>query len=149
MDYKKGNYYANVGDFGSAGAFSMHYFDVLPSSFARVEGGTDGYERAVFAMSPQVGPGHLLLALELKRDDCPWDHGDDYQKFNGVVSYSLGNGLNGASLTALAYYSDWNSTDQVPERASQEKLIDFFGEIDPPMMATPRATVLTASGIAA
>ena len=63
VDYKKGNYYAGVGDFGSAGAFSIHYFDALPSSFLKIEGGEIGYERLVFAMSPQVGPGHLLYAL--------------------------------------------------------------------------------------
>ena len=131
VDYKKGNYYANVGDFGSAGAFSTHYFDALPSSFLKIEGGEVGYERAVFAMSPQVGPGHLLYAFELEHNDGPWDRGDDYQKFNGVLRYSVGDGLNGANLTALAYHGDWNSTDQVPERAITEKIIDRFGEIDP------------------
>ncbi len=129
--YKKGNYYAEVGDFGSAGAFSIRYFDALPSSFLKIEGGEVGYERAVFAMSPNVGPGHLLFALELEHNEGPWDRGDDYQKINGVVSYSVGNGQNGASLTALAYHGNWNSTDQVPERAIQSKLIDRFGEIDP------------------
>ena len=131
VDYKKGNYYANVGDFGSAGAFSLHYFDALPSSLAKIEIGDDGYRRSVFAMSPKLGPGHLLFALELEHDDGPWDHGDNYQKFNGVVRYSLGDGQNGASLTALAYHGNWNSTDQVPERAIEEKIIDRFGEIDP------------------
>ena len=129
--YKKGDYYAQVGDFGSAGAFSIRYFDALPSSFLKLEGGDDGYARGVFAMSPKVGPGHLLLALELEHDDGPWDRGDNYQKFNGVVSYSVGDGQNGASLTALAYHGVWNSTDQVPVRAIDEKIIDRFGEIDP------------------
>ncbi len=129
--YKKGNYYAGVGDFGSAGAFSIHYFDALPGSFLKIEGGEVGYERAVFASSPKLGPGHLLYAFELEHNDGPWNRGDDYQKFNGVVSYSVGNGQNGASLTALAYHGNWNSTDQVPERAIQNKRIDRFGEIDP------------------
>ena len=129
--YKKGNYYAGVGDFGSAGAFSLQYFTVLPSAFFKVEGGEAGYERAVFAMSPRLGPGHLLFALELEHNDGPWDRGDDYQKINGVVSYSVGNGENGASLTVLAYHGSWNSTDQVPVRAIEEKIIDRFGEIDP------------------
>ena len=97
----------------------------------KVEGGDIGFERAVFASSPKIGPGHLLYAFELEHNDGPWDHGDDYQKFNGVVRYSVGDGLNGASLAALAYHGDWNSTDQVPERAIQEKIIDRFGEIDP------------------
>ena len=131
VSYKKGNYYASVGDFGSAGAFSIQYFDVLPSAFLKIEGGDIGFERAVFAASPKVGPGHLLYAFELEHNDGPWDHGDDYQKFNGVVSYSLGNGQNGASLTALAYHGNWNSSDQVPERAIEEKIIGRFGEIDP------------------
>ena len=104
---------------------------MLPSSFAKLEVGDDGYERAVFAMSPKVGPGHLLFAYEMEHDDGPWVHGDDYQKFNGVVSYSVGNGENGASLTALAYHGDWNSSDQVPERAISEGIISRFGEIDP------------------
>ena len=131
VDYKKGTYYAEVGDFGSAGAFSIHYFDVLPASFLKIEGGDIGYERVVFAMSPKLGPGHLLYAFELEHNDGPWDRGDNYQKFNGVVSYSVGNAQNGASLTALAYHGDWNSTDQVPVRAIEEKIIDRFGEIDP------------------
>ena len=42
-----------------------------------------------------------------------------------------GTGLNGASLTALAYHGIWNSSDQVPESAIEEKIIDRFGEIDP------------------
>ena len=131
VDYKKGTYYAGVGDFGSAGAFSIHYFDVLPSAFLKIEGGDIGFERLVFADSPQAGPGHLLLAFEMEHNDGPWDRGDDYQKFNGVVRYSVGDGLNGASLTALAYHGNWNSSDQVPERAIDEKIIDRFGEIDP------------------
>ena len=131
VDYKKGNYYAEVGDFGSAGAFSLHYFADLPSSFLKIEGGDIGYERVVFAMSPKLGPGHLLYAFEMEHNDGPWDRGDNYQKFNGVVSYSVGNAENGASLTALAYHGNWNSTDQVPERAIEEKIIDRFGEIDP------------------
>ena len=131
VDYKKGNYYAGVGDFGSAGAFSIHYFDALPGSFLKIEGGEIGDERLVFAMSTQVGPGHLLYAFEMEHNNGPWDHGDDYQKFNGIVRYSVGDGLNGASLTAIAYHGNWNSSDQVPVRAIDEKIIGRFGEIDP------------------
>jgi hypothetical protein len=131
VDYKKGNYFASVGDFGSAGAFSIHYFDVLPGSFLKVEGGDIGFERLVFAMAPAVGPGHLLCAFEMEHNDGPWDHPDAYQKLNGVVRYSVGDGLNGGSLTALVYHGIWNSSDQVPDRAITEGIIDRFGEIDP------------------
>ena len=54
VDYKKGPYYADVGDFGSAGAFNIHYYDVLPCGLARVEGGQFGYGRAVVARTMQA-----------------------------------------------------------------------------------------------
>jgi hypothetical protein len=56
---------------------------------------------------------------------------DDLQKFNGVLRYSRGNALNGLSLTAMAYHGQWNSTDQVPDRAIASGLISRFGAIDP------------------
>src|SRR5215469_7093430 len=45
--YKKGPYYADVGDFGSAGAFNIQYYDVLPRGMSRLEGGQFGYGRAL------------------------------------------------------------------------------------------------------
>lgn len=129
--YKKGNYYAGVGDFGSAGAFSIRYFDTLPGgSLAKVEGGDFGFARALFATSPQLGPGHLLAAFEIEHNDGPWDNPDDYQKFNGVVRYSVGDDANGASLNAIAYHGQWNSTDQIAERAVRQKLISRFGTLN-------------------
>ncbi|HEV7575755.1 MAG TPA: Plug domain-containing protein, partial [Caldimonas sp.] len=43
--YKKGPYYADEGDFASAGAFHMALFDRLDRGFLTLEGGTDGYAR--------------------------------------------------------------------------------------------------------
>ena len=132
VGYKKGNYDASVGDFGSAGAFSIRYFDALPGggSLVKLEGGDFGYGRALFATSPQLGPSRLLAAFEVEHNDGPWDNPDDYQKFNGVVRYSVGDGANGASLNAVAYHGQWNSTDQIAERAVREKLIGRFGTLD-------------------
>jgi hypothetical protein len=117
VDYKKGPYYADVGDFGSAGAFSMHYYNVLPSGVARLEGGQFGYGRAVVADNAGLGAGNLIYALELEHNDGPWAKGDDARKLDGVLRYSAGDAANGWSLTAGAYHNIWNSTDQVALRA--------------------------------
>ena len=61
VDYKKGPYYADVGDFGSAGAFNIRYYDTLPSGFARIEGGQYGYGRLVAADNAAIGGGNLDL----------------------------------------------------------------------------------------
>src|SRR5262249_14310900 len=49
VDYKKGPYYADVGDFGSAGAINIRYYDELPGGFVHFEGGQYDYERGVLA----------------------------------------------------------------------------------------------------
>jgi hypothetical protein len=83
------------------------------------------------AISPQVGPGHIVAALDVTHNDGPWVHPDDYRKVNGVLRYSLGDAVNGFSLTAMGYHGQWNSTDQVAQRAITSGLIDRFGAIDP------------------
>ena len=132
VDYKKGPYYADVGDFGSAGAFSIHTYDVLPSGIARVEGGQYGYGRAFAADNAGIGAGNLVYALELEHNDGPWVKGDDARKISGTLRYSQGDAQNGWSLTAMAYHNIWNSTDQVADRA-------IAGEPDP--VGAPPSTI--------
>jgi outer membrane receptor protein involved in Fe transport len=130
MDYRKGPYFADVGDFSSAGSVFIDYYRVMPQAFAQLEAGSYGYRRALAAASPRVGSGNLLVAGELFYDDGPWEVPQDYRKLNGVLSYSAGNLANGWSVTAMGYSGKWNATDQVPVRALQSGLIGRFGTID-------------------
>ena len=131
VQFSKGPYYADQGDFATAGSSNINYANVLEQSIAHVEAGGEGYARAVFAVSPPVGAGHVIAALEVAHNDGPWVHPDDYRKLNGVLRYSQGDSINGFSLTAMGYHGQWNSTDQVPQRAITSGLIDRFGAIDP------------------
>lgn len=72
MQYRKGPYGADVGDFAAAGSASIDYFRKLDSSFADVTEGSYGYRRALVAGSPQLGDGHLLYALEWTANNGPW-----------------------------------------------------------------------------
>ncbi len=131
VQFSKGPYYADQGDFATAGSSNINYANALDRTLASVEVGGEGFARGLFAVSPQVGRGHLIAALELAHNDGPWDHPDDYRKINGVLRYSEGDAVNGFSLTGMGYHGQWNSTDQVPERAIASGLIDRFGAIDP------------------
>jgi outer membrane receptor protein involved in Fe transport len=97
----------------------------------KLEGGQDSFGRALLAGSSRIGDGHLLYAGEAYHADGPWVRGDDYKKWNGVLRFSKGDQRNGFSLTAMGYSGQWNSTDQVPDRAIASGLIDRFGYIDP------------------
>jgi outer membrane receptor protein involved in Fe transport len=130
VEYKKGPYFAEIGDFGSAGAFNMQLFRVLPKNFITVTGGNDGYARLVIGDSRPVAAGQLLLGLELYHNDGPWENPDDYRKFNGIVTYSQGTAENGWSITGMAYHGDWTASDQLAQRAIDSGLVDRFGTLD-------------------
>jgi hypothetical protein len=129
VNFEKGPYYADVGNFGSAGSAHLEFMQTLPENFFQVEGGMYGYARAVFGVSQQLGSGNLLFGGEAYYDDGPWVHPDGYAKFNGLLTYSHGDKANGFSITARAYHGKWNSSDQIPVTATP--LVGFFGALNP------------------
>ncbi|HXB55463.1 MAG TPA: TonB-dependent receptor [Vicinamibacteria bacterium] len=131
VQYQKGTYSAEEGDFSAAGAVNVNYLNTLDRTLFKVEGGGDGFARLLFAGSTRLGAGQLLYAGEAHHSDGPWVRADNYYKWNGVLRFSQGDQQNGFSLTAMAYSGRWNSTDQVPERAIASGRIDRFGYIDP------------------
>jgi hypothetical protein len=131
VQFKKGPYYAEEGDFSAAGAVNVNYVNFLERPIVEASGGGQGWARILAAASPRVGNGHLLAALELNHNDGPWTLKDDYQKVNGIVRYSEGNSASGFSVTGLLYRGEWNATDQVPQRAIDTGIISRFGHIDP------------------
>ncbi len=129
VNYEKGPYYADVGDYGSAGSAHLEFYKTLPENFFQVEGGMYGYERAVFGVSEKAGSGNLLFGGEFYHDDGPWTHSDNYSKLNGLLTYSQGDEANGFSLTVHAYHGNWYSSDQIPITAVP--LVGFFGALNP------------------
>lgn len=130
IQFKKGPYHAAEGDFSTAGSIHLNYLNVLQRPILKVESGDDGVGRMLVAISPQVGSGHILAALELARSDGPWVRPDDFRKANAVVRYSRGSARSGFSITGMTYDAVWNSTDQVPARAIENGLISRFGVVD-------------------
>jgi len=128
---RKGPYYADVGDFSSAGSVEIDYLNKLPKNLAEVTAGSFGYRRGLAAGSAAVGAGTLLSAIEGVKYNGPWDVPDNVRKINGVMRYSLGTATDGLTLTAMAYSNAWNSTDQVAQRAIDQGIIGRFGTLDP------------------
>ena len=131
LEYKKGPYYANEGDFASAGAVSIRYADSLDRGIASVGLGQNGFRRVLLADSPRLGNGNLLYALEAFHNDGPFVHPDDYRKLNGVLRYSQGDLGNGFDVAAMGYQAKWNSTDQIARRAVDSGQLGRFDAIDP------------------
>ena len=128
---RKGPYYADVGDFSSAGSVEIDYLNKLPKNIAEMTFGSFGYQRGLAAGSTAVGAGTLLAAIEGVKYNGPWDVPDNVRKINGVMRYSQGTATDGLTLTAMAYSNAWNSTDQVAQRAIDQGIIGRFGTLDP------------------
>jgi outer membrane receptor protein involved in Fe transport len=129
--FRKGPYFADAGDFSSAGNVAIDYADDLPRGFVLVERGRFDFQRTVAADDFAVGDGRLLLGLELLHHDGPWENEDDYEKISGVTRWSSGSRERGARATLELYDADWTATDHVAKRAVDTGVIGRFGTLDP------------------
>jgi hypothetical protein len=131
VQFKKGPYYAEDGDFSAAGSSNVNYVNQLDRPIVSISGGGQGWGRLFGAVSPRIASGHLLVGAELVHNDGPWTLEDDFRKANGIVRYTRGDTRDGFSLTGMGYNAKWNATDQIPQRAVREGRISRFGNIDP------------------
>jgi TonB-dependent Receptor Plug Domain len=117
IDYRKGPYRADVGDFGSAGASFLKTYDRLPDSIALVTYGQYDFVRGLAASSFEVGEGDAILAIEGRTNADPYHLDANLLHLNGFTKWT-GEAFGGTlRASALGYHATWNSTDQIPARA--------------------------------
>jgi hypothetical protein len=146
IDYRKGTYFAENGDFSSAGSADIHYRNNLEHNIADLTVGSFRFERALLAGSTvlsslgqstngsavfsNTGPT-LLGAVELEHENGPWTTPENMHKTNALARLSDGNIANGWSLDGIHYDSAWNSTDQVPLELINSGQLGRFSALDP------------------
>ena len=131
VDFQKGPYFADTGDFSLAGSNSMQVYDVLEESFTELTLGIEDEIRLVTANSFELAGGTLLAAFEHHQNNGHFDLDQDVRKYNGLLKYSGSLAGVPSRITFSAYDSEWISTNQVPQRAVDSGLISRFGFIDP------------------
>ena len=131
ITYKKGPYYAGVGDFSGAGNAEIKTLNHTEKGFFELSAGEDQYRRLVALDSLQTGYGEWLYALETTNYDGPWtDISEDLKKNNLLLKYSRPLNDGQLAMTFMSYDNTWNSADQIPARAVEAGLIDELGSID-------------------
>jgi outer membrane receptor protein involved in Fe transport len=145
IDYRKGPYFADVGDFSAAGTVKFVTVDRLARPTIETTVGSYGYFRALVAGSTRVGGGDLLVAVDGTRSNGPWDLDEKLKKIISDVKYAQGTPDHGWSLAVTGYHASWNATDQVPERAIAERLISRWGTIDPALGGRTTRLGITAN----
>jgi hypothetical protein len=130
VQFAKGPYFTEHGDFATVGAATINYTNSLTRPIVRIGGGGQGFRRALAAGSRAAGRGVVLGALEVQGNDGPWRRPDEFRKVNGVVRYTRGDALNGVAATLMGYRGSWNATDQIPRRAVTDGRLDRFATVD-------------------
>ena len=130
VHYKKGPYYADVGDFSSAGSAHMHTMDSVDTGFGIFGVGEDHFYRTVLVQPTQLKDAKLLTAVEAQYYDGPWSIGENLNKYNALIKYRKVSGQNLYNLTFMGYHSTWDSADQIPLRAVESGLITPFDSLD-------------------
>ncbi len=130
VEFKKGPYYADQGDFSTAGSYNVYFRDTI-EPITTLGVGDFGYDRLFTAGSPQIGAGHLLYGAEIDHDNGTFVKPDEFHKFNALLRYSLTKGNDNYGVDAFAYDGAFNSTDQIPERLVDAGVIGPYGYVDP------------------
>jgi outer membrane cobalamin receptor len=134
VDFNKGPYFADKGDFTTAGFVDFQTKNVLEDNFAKVEGGQFGTFRTaiginLFSKEHERTTGYI--GTEFYRTDGFVESPQDFNRFNvtAKISTQLKNDDN---LTAGASFftSRWDASGQIPTRAVNAGLITRFGSID-------------------
>jgi hypothetical protein len=130
VTYKKGPYYADQGDFSTAGSYDLYFRNTIAPTLA-LGIGDYGYDRIFLANSPRLGTGNLLYALELYHDNGTLLRPDEYKQINGLLRWSETKANSTFAVTAQGYRGDFDSTDQIPQRLVDAGVIPRDGYYDP------------------
>ena len=132
IQFQKGPYYTNVGDFSSAGSANISTLSKTDQGQATLSVGENDFYRAVLLDSLSVADSNFLYGLEIQQYDGPWtDINEDIEKFNGLLKYQKNFNMGQLDIGLMFYDNQWNSADQIPQRAVDEGLISDLGSIDP------------------
>jgi outer membrane receptor protein involved in Fe transport len=138
VEITKGPYFANQGDFATAGAVNMVSRDDFEhSSLGFGVGGSPGHGgptyRGLLIASPRFGERtHATFAAEIGRQNGPFDNPegwDRYKLFNKLTYQPSERST--LQVTEMSYGGAWHGSGQIPARAVEQGVIPRFGTIDP------------------
>ena len=127
--YRKGVYAADDGDFSNTGSARISYQRQVDAPYVDVTVGPHDFRRVLAVAGSDFGDNHLLAAVELARNNGPWDQPEELKKTNLLLRWSRGSVTNGYAITAMSYRSRWNATEHMPERAIDNGEIGRYGAL--------------------
>ncbi|OYX85482.1 MAG: TonB-dependent receptor [Flavobacteriales bacterium 32-34-25] len=133
IDYGKGAYYADKGDFATAGFVGFQTKEKLDYSSISVETGRFNMSRTVglFKLLDNVKNQRAYIATEYFLTDGPFESPQNFNRFNLLGKYTYLLGVNSKfSISASHFSSKWDASGQIPERLVNNGSLSRFGAVD-------------------
>ncbi len=143
LTYRKGPYYADGGDFATAGSAGFRYAGSLEQGTMNLTLGENDYQRLFLGESFDVFAGQLTFAGAITQYGGPWQRDQNLDKRKAVVKYHEASPEREWSLTGMTYLNDWDATDQIPLRAVENGSLSRWGNIDPTVGGDSRRNSLS------
>jgi outer membrane receptor protein involved in Fe transport len=117
VDYRKGPYRADVGDFSLAGASFMSTIEKLNAPFLALEAGQYEWQRVAAGATTSLGGGDLTVIGQWKTYDGPWQLAERLEHESLWSKYAHDTSLGDLQVTLSGYHGKWHPTEQLPERS--------------------------------
>ena len=132
LDFGKGPYYAQQGNFTTTGYVNFQTYERLESSQFKLEAGQFNTRRMLGMFNLLDGERHhAYVATEYKLSDGPFESPQNFNRLNLLMKYTgRVSPTDKLSFTASHFTSAWDASGQIPQRAVDEGLISRFGAID-------------------
>ncbi|RTY91415.1 TonB-dependent receptor [Flavobacterium sp. RSP46] len=133
IDFGKGTYYANKGDFATAGYVAFQTKDKIEKSSIGIEVGQFNTLRTVglFNLLGNQKTQSAYIATEYILTDGPFESPQNFNRINILGKYSAFLKDNSKfSILASRFSSKWDASGQIPQRLIDDGTISRFGSVD-------------------
>ncbi len=133
IDFGKGPYYADQGNFTTAGYVNFSTKDVLERSSIGLEFGQFNHQRLVglFKLLENQPKQDAYLATEFMLNDGPFESPQQFSRFNIMGKYTARLSNRERLEIGLSHFqSQWNASGQIPQRLVDQGVISRFGSVD-------------------
>jgi hypothetical protein len=137
VDFGKGPYYAEQGDFATAGYVTFNTLSFLEEDMIKLELGQFNTFRMVGLFNllgeeaRNVGKD-AYIGTEYLMTDGPFEHPQNFHRLNFFGKYNqIVDQNNMFTITASLFNSKWDQSGQIPQSAVDDGIISRWGSLDP------------------
>ena len=133
IDFGKGTYYADKGDFATAGYVAFNTKEKVDKSYISLEAGQFNSSKivGVFNLLENKKNQYAYLATEYILTDGPFDSPQNFSRINLFGKYtSVLSDNSKFSITGSHFTSKWDASGQIPQRLIDNGTISRFGAVD-------------------